>query len=115
MDILNQTHLRDIPLYSSALFPCLIISLGLPALGVVQEMLENFKKGLPYRTAQHMGVKMIKDAASTHTLIATATLKVETAEMYLMNLAKSIDEWAEKKEIMPKELRLKALADIGYS
>ena len=32
-----------------------------------------------------------------------------------MNLAKSIDEWGEKKVIMPKEQRLKALADIGYS
>ena len=29
-----------------------------------------------------MGVKMIKDAASTHTFIATAKLKVETAELY---------------------------------
>ena len=119
LDVLNgdfkSSHLRDIPLYSTALFPALILSLGLPALGVVQEMLENFKKGLPYRTAVHMGVKMIKDAASTHTLFATATIKVETAEMYLMNLAKSMDEWANKQEIMPKELRLKALTDIGYA
>lgn len=119
LDVLNgdfkSSHLRDIPLYSTALFPALILSLGLPTLGVVQEMLENFKKGLPYRTAVHMGVKMIKDAASTHTLFATATIKVETAEMYLMNLAKSMDEWADKQEIMPKELRLKALTDIGYA
>ena len=111
----RSAHLRDIPLYNSALFPCLIISLGLPGLGVMKEMLDNFNQSLPYRTAQHMGVKMIKDAASTHKLIAEATLKVETAELYLMNLAKSIDEWGEKKAIMPKEQRLKALADIGYS
>ncbi|EKB43970.1 Flavin-dependent monooxygenase, oxygenase subunit HsaA [Solibacillus isronensis B3W22] len=111
----QSPHLRDIPLYNSALFPCLILSLGLPGLGVVKEMLDNFKQSLPYRTAQHMGVKMIKDAASTHHLLATAELKVETAELYFMNLAKSIDEWAAKGEIMPKDLRLKALADIGYA
>lgn len=119
VDVLNgnfqSTHLRDETLYSSALFPCLILSLGLPGLGVVKEMLDNFHSSLPYRTAQHIGVKMIKDAASTHKLIADATLKAETAEMYLMNLAKSIDHWAEKKVIMPKEERLKALADIGYA
>ena len=118
VEILNgnfqSTHLRDIPLFSAALFPCLIISLALPGLGVVKEILDNFHKSLPYRTAQHMGVKMIKDAASTHKLIADAMLKVETAELYFMNLARSIDEWAEKKIIMPKEERLKALADIGY-
>jgi len=111
----NSEHLRDIPLYNAALFPCLIISLGLPGLGVVKEMLDNFAKSLPYRTAQHMGVKMIKDAASTHRLFAEATLKTETAELFLMNLARSIDEWASKNEFMPNEARLKALADIGYA
>ncbi|MER2107019.1 MAG: acyl-CoA dehydrogenase family protein [Solibacillus sp.] len=119
VDILNghfqSAHLRDESLYSAALFPCLILSLGLPGLGVVKEMLDCFNSSLPYRTAQHMGVKMIKDAASTHKLVADATLKIETAEMYLMNLAKNIDRWAEKKIIMPKEERLKALADIGYA
>ncbi|QFK71915.1 acyl-CoA dehydrogenase [Pradoshia sp. D12] len=119
VDILNgnfqSEHLRDIPLYHSALFPCLILSLGLPGLGVVKEMLDKFHASLPYRTAQHMGVKMIKDAASTHSLIAEATLKIETAEIYLMNIAKKIDEWAEKKTIMPSDERLKVLADIGYS
>ncbi len=119
VDVLNgnfqSEHLRDIPLFHSALFPCLILSLGLPGLGVVKEMLERFHGGLPYRTAQHMGVKMIKDAGSTHSLIAKATLKIETAEMYLMNIARKIDEWAEKKVIMPSEERLKVLADIGYS
>lgn len=119
VDILNghfqSAHLREESLYSAALFPCLILSLGLPGLGVVKEMLDCFNNSLPYRTAQHMGVKMIKDAASTHKLVADATLKIETAEMYLMNLAKNIDCWAEKKTIMPKEERLKALADIGYA
>lgn len=111
----QSTHLRDVPLYHSALFPCLILSLALPGLGVIQEMLRLFHQSLPYRTAQHMGVAMIKDAASTHSLIAEATLKAETAEIYLMNVAKQIDDWAAKKEIMPKEARLKTLADIGYS
>lgn len=111
----NSDHLRDIPLFSAALFPCLILSLAIPGLGVIQEMLRLFHNSLPYRTAQHMGVAMIKDAASTHALIAQATLKTETAELYIMNIAKKIDEWAAKKEIMPKEDRLKVLADIGYS
>ncbi len=111
----QSDHLRDTPLFHSALFPCLILSLALPGLGVVQEMLRLFNQSLPYRTAQHMGVKMIKDAASTHRLIAEATLKVETAEIYLLNIAKNIDEWANKMTIMPKKERLKVLADIGYS
>ena len=111
----QSPHLRNIPLYNAALFPCLILSLGLPGLGVVKEMLDNFKQSLPFRTAQHMGVKMVKDAASTHHLLATAELKVETAELYFMNLAKSIDDWAAKGVIMPRALRLKALADIGYA
>lgn len=111
----QSDHLRHIPLFNSALFPCLILSLALPGLGVMQEMLRVFHQSLPYRTAQHIGVKMIKDAASTHSLLADATLKVETAEIYLMNIAKKIDEWANKLTIMPKDERLKVLADIGYS
>lgn len=111
----ESSHLRDIPLYNSALFPGLILSLGLPGLGVLKNALEIFKESLPYRKAVHMGVEFVKDAASTHALIAEASLKVETAEHYFYSLADEIDRWANEKKYMERPARVKALADIGYA
>ena len=111
----ESTHLRDIPLYHSALFPGLILSLGLPGLGVIKNALEIFKDALPYRRAVHMGVEFVKDASSTHAILAEATLKVETAEHYFYNLADEIDRWASEKKYMDRPARVKALADIGYA
>ncbi|QCR32143.1 acyl-CoA dehydrogenase family protein [Lysinibacillus sp. SGAir0095] len=111
----ESTHLRDIPLYHSALFPGLILSLGLPGLGVLKNALESFKESLPFRRAAHMGVEFVKDAASTHAILAEASLKVETAEHYFYGLADLIDAWASKKKYMEREARVKALADIGYA
>ncbi|RHW39363.1 acyl-CoA dehydrogenase [Lysinibacillus yapensis] len=111
----ESSHLRDIPLYHSALFPGLILSLGLPGLGVLKNALDIFKEALPFRKAVHMGVEYVKDAASTHALLAEATLKVETAEHYFYNLADEIDRWANDKKYMERSARVKALADIGYA
>ncbi len=111
----ESAHLRDIPLYHSALFPGLILSLGLPGLGVLKNALDSFKEALPFRRAAHMGVEFVKDAASTHAVIAEATLKVETAEYYFYRLADEIDAWANEKKYMEREARVKALADIGYA
>lgn len=111
----ESTHLRDIPLYHSALFPGLILSLGLPGLGVLKNALDQFKEALPFRKAVHMGVEYVKDAASTHALLAEATLKVETAEQYFYRLADEIDRWANEKKYMERSARVKALADIGYA
>lgn len=111
----QSSHLRDIPLYHTALFPALILSLALPGLGVIKHALDVFKESLPHRRAVHMGVEFIKDAASTHQIIAEATLKMETAEKYLYGLAEELDRWANRKEYMDRPSRVKALADIGYS
>lgn len=111
----ESAHLRDIPLYHSALFPGLILSLGLPGLGVLKNALDLFKEALPFRRAAHMGVEFVKDAASTHALLGEATLKVETAEHYFYNLADEIDRWAGEKKYMERSARVKALADIGYA
>ncbi|MCM3388935.1 acyl-CoA dehydrogenase family protein [Ureibacillus chungkukjangi] len=111
----ESSHLRDIPLYHSALFPGLILSLGLPGLGVLKNALESFKESLPFRRAAHMGVEFVKDAASTHAILAEASLKVETAEHYFYGLADEIDRWANEKKYMERQARVKALADIGYA
>ena len=111
----ESSHLRDIPLYHSALFPGLILSLGLPGLGVLKNALESFKESLPFRRAAHMGVEFVKDAASTHAILAEASLKIETAEHYFYGLADEIDRWANEKKYMERQARVKALADIGYA
>ncbi|TSI09017.1 acyl-CoA dehydrogenase family protein [Lysinibacillus sp. BW-2-10] len=111
----ESTHLRDIALYHTALFPGLILSLGLSGLGVLKNALDIFKESLPYRKAAHMGVEYVKDAASTHAILAEATLKVETAEHYFYNLANELDRWANEKKYMEPQARVKALADIGYA
>ncbi|PZX07520.1 alkylation response protein AidB-like acyl-CoA dehydrogenase [Psychrobacillus insolitus] len=111
----ESTHLRDIPLYHTALFPSLILSLGLPALGLVKYALEFFRETLPNRRAVHMGVDFIKDAASTHATLASASLKIDTAQMHFYRVADELDRWASEKKYMDRHERVKTLADIGYA
>lgn len=111
----ESTHLRDVPLYHTALFPALILSLGLTGLGLLKNGLEFFQQTLPNRRAGHIGVEYLKDAASIHTLIADAALKIETAEYFFYKVADDLDQWASKKQYMDRHTRVKALADIGYA
>lgn len=111
----ESAHLRDIPLYNTALFPALILSLGLPGLGLLKAAYEFYEQTLPNRRAAHMGVEFIKDAASTHTAMADVALKIETAEMFFYKVADALDSSAAAKEYMPRHERVKTLADIGYA
>ncbi|WP_227937773.1 acyl-CoA dehydrogenase family protein [Alkalihalobacillus deserti] len=111
----QSKHLRDIPLYNTALFPALILSLGLPGLGLVKHALEFFQEVLPNRKAAHIGVEYIQDAASTHALIADASLKIDSASMHYYRVAEQLDHWAESGQYMDRKARVKALADIGYA
>ena len=111
----ESTHLRDIPLYHTALFPALILSLGLTGLGLLKNGFEFFQQTLPNRRAGHIGVEFLKDSVSMHTLIADAALKIETAEYFFYKVADDLDRWASKKEYMDRHSRVKALADIGYA
>lgn len=111
----ESAHLREIPLYHTALFPALILSLGLPGLGLMKHALEIFQQNLPYRKAVHMGVDFVKDAASTHAILAEATLKIESAEHFFYKLADDMDRWASEKKYMDRPARVKALADIGFA
>lgn len=111
----QSKHLRSIPLYNTALFPALILSLGLPGLGLVKHALEFFQEVLPNRKAVHMGVDYIKDAASTHAIVADASLKIDSASMHFYRVADELDKWAESGKYMDRHERVKALADIGYA
>ena len=111
----ESTHLRTIPLYNTALFPALILSLGLPGLGLVKQALEFFQEALPNRKAAHIGVEYIRDAASTHALIADASLKIDSASMHYYRVAEDLDTWAESGKYMDRQARVRALADIGYA
>jgi 3-hydroxy-9,10-secoandrosta-1,3,5(10)-triene-9,17-dione monooxygenase len=111
----QSAHLRDIPLYNTALFPGLILSLGLPGLGVVKAALEFFQEFLPTKKAAHIGVKYLKDSPSMHVMVADAALKIDTAEMHFKLVADEMDKWAQSGEYMDRPARVKALADIGYA
>ncbi|MGO4498899.1 acyl-CoA dehydrogenase family protein [Paenibacillus sp. 2RAB27] len=108
-------HLRDVPLYNTALFPSLILSLGLPGLGLVKAALEFFQDKLPGRKAAHIGVEYVRDAASTHLMIAEASLKIDSASMHYYRVADDLDDWAQRGTYMDKPTRVRALADIGYA
>jgi 3-hydroxy-9,10-secoandrosta-1,3,5(10)-triene-9,17-dione monooxygenase len=111
----QSAHLRDIPLYNTALFPGLILSLGLPGLGVVKAALEFFQEFLPAKKAAHIGVEYLKDSPSMHVMVADAALKIDTAEMHFNLVADEMDKWAASGEYMDRPARVKALADIGYA
>ena len=111
----QSTHLRDIPLYNTALFPALILSLGLPGLGLVKAALAFFQEFLPNKKAAHIGVEYLKDSPSLHVQVAEAALKIDSAEMHYYRVADEMDKWAESGEYMDRPARVKALADIGFA
>ncbi|MCQ6279072.1 acyl-CoA dehydrogenase family protein [Bacillus sp. EB600] len=111
----QSKHLRDIPLYNTALFPGLILSLGLPGLGLVKAALEFFQEFLPNKKAAHIGVEYLKDSPSLHVQVAEASLKIDSAEMHYYRVADEMDAWAASGNYMDRPARVKALADIGYA
>ena len=111
----DSPHLRDIPLYSTALAPALHLSLGLPGLGIAQAALDTFLEKLPYRKVINLGVKNQKDAVITHLQVGEASLKIDTAKMHYYRAADTLDEWANSGEFMDVETRMRCAADIGYA
>jgi 3-hydroxy-9,10-secoandrosta-1,3,5(10)-triene-9,17-dione monooxygenase len=111
----KSDHLRDIPLYNTALFPALALSLALPGLGLVKAALEFFQQVLPNRKAAHIGVENLVDSPTLHSLLAEAALKIDTASMHYYRVADELDSWAASGKFMDKPARVKALADIGYA
>ncbi|KKK39137.1 acyl-CoA dehydrogenase [Mesobacillus campisalis] len=111
----QSSHFRDIPLYNTALFPALAMSLAVPALGMAQAALEFFMKVLPNRKAANLGVEQLSEAASTHNQVAEVSLKIEAAELLFHKVADNLDTWAGSGEYMPKPERVKSLATLGYA
>lgn len=111
----KSDHLRDIPLYNTALFPALSLSLALPGLGLVKAALEFFQQVLPNRKAAHIGVENLIDSPTLHALLSDAALKIDTASMHYYRVADELDAWAASDKFMDKPARVKALADIGYA
>jgi 3-hydroxy-9,10-secoandrosta-1,3,5(10)-triene-9,17-dione monooxygenase len=111
----KSDHLRDIPLYNTALFPSLSLSIGLPGLGIVKGALDFYKKALPNRRAAHIGVEFIRDSTASQLLLAEAALKIETAEMHYYRVIDDLEKWANSGEFMEPYARVKALADMGYA
>jgi 3-hydroxy-9,10-secoandrosta-1,3,5(10)-triene-9,17-dione monooxygenase len=111
----ESAHLRDIPLYNTALAPSLHLSLGLPGLGIAQAALETFLEKLPYRKVVNLGVKAQKDAAITHLQVGEASLKIDTARMHYYRVADALDEAAKSGEFMDVQTRMRCAADIGYA
>lgn len=111
----ESTHLRDIPLYNTALAPALHLSLGLPGLGIAQAALDTFLEKLPNRKIINHGVKNQKDAAITHLQVGEASLKIDTARMHFYRAADALDEWAQSGEFMDVDTRMRCAADIGYA
>ena len=77
--------------------------------------MDFFKEVLPNRRASHIGVEYIRDAASTHLLLAEASLKIDTAEMHFYRVVDELDSWAARGEHMDRHSRVRTLADFGYA
>lgn len=111
----ESDHFREIPLYNTALFPALAMSLAVPALGMAQAALEFFMNVIPNRKAANLGVEQLSDAVYTHNTVAEASLNIETASLLFNQVADNLDTWAASGEYMPKPERVKALAQMGHA
>ncbi len=102
-------------LYYSAAVPALALFLCGPALGIARRALEVFIQRLPGRTVAYTFQEKQIEMPVTHLEVAEAATKLDTARLVLHAVVDEIESWAERRQVMPVERRVKARMDCAYA
>lgn len=111
----ESEHLRDQPLYNTALFPALNLSLSAPALGLARAALDIFMERLPNRRIAFTNYDKQAEAPVTHLQLAEASLKIDSAALHFYSVADELDRIAESGKYMDEASRIKVNGDMGIA
>ena len=101
--------------YNSAFTPLMVILLSFPALGAGMHMLENFLERLPNRDIKLTPYTKQGEAAVTHLQVGQASSKIDAAKLIIANGCREIDEWAEREDYMPRDIRARICRDSAVA
>ena len=107
----QQRTFPDANLYKSAFTPMMVIILAFPVLGAGMHMLEHFLERLPSRDIKLTPYTKQAEAAVTHLQVGEASAKIDAAKLIIANGCREIDEWAERDDYMPRDLRARICRD----
>lgn len=102
-------------LYYAAAVPALALFLCGPALGIARRALETFIQRLPGRTVAYTFQEKQIEMPVTHLEVAEAATKLDAARLLLHSVVDEIESWAERRQVMPVERRVKARMDCAYA
>ncbi len=103
------------PLYHSAAAPALVLAVTGTAPGVAETAFQSFVERLPGRPVAYMDDLQQDDWTATHLQVGEARTRIDVAKLLLARVADDIDEWANKGEDMPLEIRARTRADCAWA
>jgi len=103
------------PLYRSAAAPALVLAVTGTAPGAAETAFRSFVERLPGRPVAYMDDLQQDDWTATHLQVGEARTRIDVAKLLLARVADDIDEWANKGEDMPLEIRARTRADCAWA
>ncbi len=102
-------------LYNSAFTPLMVIILAFPVLGAGMHMLESFLERLPSRDIKLTPYTKQGEAPVTHLQVGQASSKIDAARLIIANGCREIDDWAQRDDYMPRDLRARICRDAAVA
>lgn len=106
-------YAHERPLYRSAFLPVVAVVLVPPALGAARAMLETFIAQVPKRRIAYTTYDKQIESVVTQTKLAEAAILIDEAQYHLERCCADIDRWAETKDYMDYDGRVRGRVDIG--
>ncbi|MFC2949721.1 acyl-CoA dehydrogenase family protein [Virgibacillus sediminis] len=107
-------ELKDVPVYRTPFVPALTLSIVVPALGMAKAAMDIHMERVRKAGIGNTFYDKQSEAAVTHFQIATAQLKIDSAELHLHRAADMLDSFAESGKEMGQKDVVKVKADFGY-
>ncbi|MGH8595965.1 MAG: acyl-CoA dehydrogenase family protein [Gammaproteobacteria bacterium] len=109
----NSTN--DLTLYRCALLPTLFAGSYATPIGAAQGMLATWLEWAPKRTFAWDGQSLQRDSPIYHRHAAEASMKIESALLLARTGTAHIWDYAERREGLSVEERIKARVDVAYA
>ena len=98
-----------------AFMPAMSNILTYPIVGAALHMIETFMETLPRRDIKLTAYTKAAEAPVTHLIIGEATAKIETGRLLIENAVSDMDDWSERTEYMPAQIRARIGRDTAFA
>lgn len=95
--------------------PLMVVVLAFPVLGLGLHMLEAFLGAVPKRDIKLTLYTRQGEAAATHLQVGEASARLDAARTVIEAACRDLEQWAERREIMPKTERARITRDTAFA